>query len=200
MRATFRIHSLAILVLVNLVPVVLFFVVLNNLLFLRIIPCADNWAQSLVLALLLALVIQIFLVPRIFPGHYKIIFGVYIVLILIILWLGLYPVSPLGYSTGRISALRGFVVMTNRKGITNVPLEGVITLGANAIVGVSPLTITDVVRCRWVSVNGGSLDGSNTCNIAYMAPQADYDILRVSIQPGCGLPASTGQFKISILP
>jgi hypothetical protein len=51
-----------------------------------------------------------------------------------------------------------------------------------------------------MSASGGALDDPQSCATVYVPPQADYDILKVSLQPGCGLPRSVGQIKISILP
>jgi hypothetical protein len=60
--------------------------------------------------------------------------------------------------------------------------------------------LTDAVRCDWSSANGGALDDPQSCDVVYNPPRAEYDILKVSIRPGCGLPNSIGQIKISILP
>ncbi len=200
MTSTFRTRSLLLTILASLISTAIFFVTLNHLPSLRIIPCTDNWAQNLIFALIFALVIQIFLVPKILPDHYKSFLAAHAVLVLLTLWFGLFPISPLGYSSGRIPVLRGFVVMTKQKGITGVPLGGDITLGNSAAAAVYPVTVPGDVRCTWMSANAGALDDPHSCNTAYIPPQADYDILKVSIQPGCGLPTSTGQFKISILP
>jgi hypothetical protein len=55
-------------------------------------------------------------------------------------------------------------------------------------------------HCDWMSTAGGALDASSSCDMVYIAPDADYDILRVRIRSSCGLPDSIGQIKVYILP
>ncbi len=200
MISAFRVKSFLLAILASLLFTAISFFVLNSFSSTQIISCTDGWAQNLIFALGFALVLQIFLAPKILLGHYRILIAAHAVLILLTLWLGLYSISPLGYSSGRIPVLHGFVVMTKQKGITAVPLGGVITLGNSAAAAVYPVTVPGDVRCTWMSVNAGALDDPHSCITAYIPPQADYDILKVSVQPGCGLPTSTGQFKIGILP
>jgi len=190
----------------------LFFAVFASLIFMAIFggvlytfpygqffPCTDGWVQNLILALIFAFALQTILSPKILPRHYKIFLAAHVALILLAIWFGVYTISPLGYASGRTPVLRGFMVMTARKGVTSVPLGGVITLG-NGAAAIYPITFPTDVRCTWMSSNNGALDDLHSCDTAYIPPQADYDILKISIQPGCGLPNSTGQFKVSILP
>lgn len=66
---------------------------------------------------------------------------------------------------------------------------------------VEALVTLENARCTWQSLQGGALDGTDTCNLVYAPPQgADYDILKVHIVPGCQLPELTSQIKVSILP
>ena len=200
MRLVFRVtKSWLLAIFASLIFMAIFFGALYAFPSKQFFPCTDDRVQNLILALIFALAIQIILAPRILPRHYKIFLAAHIVVIFLAIWLGVYTISPLGYVSGRTPVLRGFVVMTAQKGITNIPLNGVITLGSSAA-SMYPITFPTDVRCTWMSVNNGALDDPHSCNTAYIPPQAGYDILRISIQPSCGLPNSTGQFKVNILP
>lgn len=162
-----------------------------------LVPCTDLTAQNLGLALFLGLGFQLLMAARFGDGHLHWVAGAYIVLILLVVWLGFYPVSPL-VSSGHIPILRGFTVLTNTRGAVNVASGAVVTIDSGKPAAVQVLTLVDDTRCRWMSTTGGVLDDPQSCATVYIPPQAEYDILKVSLQPGCGLPHSVAQIKISI--
>lgn len=176
------------------------FVLFNALPLPPVVPCTHPLAQNFVLALILALVCQLLLGAKIAAWWQKAFSGLSIALLPMALWLGSYPFSPLGFSQGRIPLLNGFLVRTAARGAVHVAPGGVVEMSVNSIAAISPALLPGAVRCDWLSSNGGALDDSQSCDVSYMAPAADYDILKISLRPGCGLPASVAQLKISILP
>ena len=165
-----------------------------------LIPCADPTAQSLTLALCAGLGFQLLAGARLLGDRrFRLALGIEAALLLLTAWLGFYPVSPL-YVSGRIPVLQGFSVMTRARGTVNVAPGGVVTLGNGSPAAVRALTLLADARCYWMSTRGGALDDPRSCITDYVPPQGEYDVLKVSIQPGCGLPRSVGQVKISILP
>jgi hypothetical protein len=167
------------------------------------VPCADPTAQSLGLALcvVLGLSLGLLLLARaqLQGVRWRWALGAQVALLTLTAWLGFYPLSPL-FAGGRIPVLQGFSVMTRTRGTVNVAPGGVVTLGNGSPAAVRALTLVGEVRCRWMSARGGALDDPQSCITDYVPPQAEYDILKVSLQPGCGLPRSVEQLKISILP
>ncbi len=175
------------------------YVTLTYLLHASIIPCTAPWSTNLVLSLTAVLVLQAILSRKILPNQYKAFIAVHALLIPFALWLGLYSISPLGYSTGRIQDLRGFLVIrTNR----NVSIENneMVSLSQGSVVAIQPVMLSGSFDCTWTSAKGGQLDLPSTCDIVYVPPNAEYDILRLRIRSSCGLPDATGQIKVSILP
>ena len=164
-----------------------------------LVPCADPTAQSLTLALCVTLVLQLLADARWLGGCFRWVTGAQAALVLLVAWMGFYPLSPL-FSSGRIPVLQGFTVITRARGAVNVAPGAIVTLSGGRPAAIQPLTLIEDVDCAWVSTSGGALDDPQSCAIVYVPPQADYDILKVSLQPGCGLPRSVGQIKISILP
>jgi hypothetical protein len=176
-----------------------FFFLLNLFQPAQIIPCTNVWADHLILALIITLFLQIFLYPIILHRRYKSFLAVHAFLVLLVIWLGLYPISPLGYSSGRIPNLRGFLMTTANRD-TTIANKGIISLQQGSTVIVSPLMLAGKFQCDWMSVADGALDSPTSCNMIYVVPNADFDILRVRIRSACGLPDSIGQIKVSILP
>jgi len=199
MISAFRVKSFLLAILASLLFTAISFFVLNSFSSTQIIPCTDDWAQNMIFALGFALILQIFLAPKILPSHYRILIAAHAVLILLVLWLGLYPVSPLGYSSGRIPVLRGFSVTTLGRN-RFVKTGGIVSLQQGAATGVAPQTLSADFRCSWLSLKGGALDDPNGCETVYVPPNTEYDILRIGIRSSCGLPDFGGQIKISILP
>lgn len=163
-------------------------------------PCTQPQAQSLLLALFAALGFQTLLGAKILPETSRVTLGLTTGLLLLTFWLGFYPLSPLGFSSGRIPVLSGFFVTTrSRLKSTVVPGE-TISLASGLPAAIEPNLLPVNAKCSWTSVNGGSLDDPQTCDTIYQPPSAEYDILKIRIQPGCGLPETNAQLKISLLP
>ena len=116
------------------------------------------------------------------------------------LWMGSYSYSPLALFTDNDLLLRGFLV--TQQGRINEPVKSgeIILLHAGSPAGVSVLTDMPNVTCRWNSTNGGVLDDPDSCGVDYLAPAADYDILKVVVTSGCRAQTTRGQIKISIFP
>ncbi|MBI3168499.1 MAG: hypothetical protein HYZ22_08480 [Chloroflexi bacterium] len=117
---------------------------------------------------------------------------------LLVLWLGSYTYSPLLGANNQV--LRGFLVTTQRQ--INTPLNSgdILITQADSPVAISVLSNLSTVNCRWESLRNGALDGSDSCDVIYAAPQAENDILTVRVEPGCKLLPAQGKLKISILP
>jgi hypothetical protein len=183
----------------SLIVAGLSYVALDNFAPAQIIPCMDTWADHLVLAVTFALVLQMSLAPRILPERYKFFLAVHAALILTGLWLGLYSISPLGYSSGRLTNLRGFLITTaNRRFV--IGDNEIVSLQRGIPVQISPLTLAGRFHCAWMSSADGALDDPSSCELVYMPTAADHDILRIQVKSGCGLPDSTGHIKVAILP
>lgn len=165
-----------------------------------VLPCTYPAVQSLALALCVVLTLNLFVSARLLGRQAWYVLGAQAILIVLVAWIGFYPLSPLGFSSGRIPVLRGFTVMTRTRGTWTIAPGEIITLGSGAPAAIQPLTLLTDVRCSWMSTRGGALDEPQSCATVYVPPQADYDILKVSLQPACGLPHSVAQIKISILP
>lgn len=177
------------------------FIAFNALPLPSILPCTHPVAQSLVRALGVMLILHLLAGVRILSKRARLTFAVIeTALILSALWLGSYPFSPFGFTDGRIPVLSGFTVTTRIKGTFGIMPGEVITLGSGSPAYIKPVTLPVDTKCDWSSARGGALDATQLCDTVYVPPQADYDILRISIRPGCGLPQTVGQIKISILP
>ena len=155
-----------------------------------LVACTDHAAQSLVLALCGGVGGYLLLgerSPWLLAGA--------VTMILLTVWLGVYPLSPLFKNT-----LQGFTVITRIHGSQRIAPGDVLTMAAGAPAGLEPLTVLAPLHCHWISAQGGVFDDPQSCGTAYMPPARAYDTLKVIIQPGCGLPNTLGQIKISILP
>ena len=179
---------------------VILFAVLNALPIPLFLPCTHPFSQTAILALGCAAILQALLGAKILPGATKWMVGIAAALVLLAVWLGSYPFSPLGFADGRIPVLRGFLLTTRSLAGVDVAPGEIVTLSSGSAASIEPLLLAGDVACIWSSANQGVLDNPNDCTIAYRPPQAEYDILKVRIQPACGLPGSSAQIKISILP
>jgi hypothetical protein len=179
---------------------VIFFMLLNALSLPQLLPCTHPISQSAALALAAIAIFQLVIGKRFLPATAKITLGMAVALIFLAVWLGSYPYSPLGFSAGRMPVLRGFMVTTRSKPRFALSPGEFFTLVSGSPAIIEPVLLTGEVKCAWSSANGGSLDSPDTCDIAYNPPQAGYDILKLHLQPACGLPDSGAEIKISILP
>jgi len=176
------------------------FLILKALSIPKALPCTHPSAQSLVLALSGLLILHWIAGAKFFPRSYWYFLAVDTVLILLTFWLGAYAYSPLKFSELENPVLREFVVITRESGKRHIAPDAIITLGGNSIAYIQPVLPPGNTRCMWNSLHGGALDGQDSCNVLYTPPAAEYDILKVNIQPGCGLASSVEQIRISILP
>lgn len=186
-------------ILVSALLVSLIFTALDRFVPMRVIPCAEPWAGNLILSLLFTALLQLFFARRIPGRRYAVFIAGHFVLILPVLWLGLYAVSPLGYSSGAVPNLRGFEIVRMSR-TTVVENNQIVSLVKDSPVGINPLLLDENSRCNWVSSAGAELDGDSDCFLIYNPPGADHDILRLRIRSACGLPDSTARIRIAILP
>jgi hypothetical protein len=165
-----------------------------------IIPCTYPLAQNLALALIMLWIFQAILIPKSGQARSKPALIVYPLLLLLLLWLGSYPFSPLGFSNGRIPVLHGFVITRPLRPPVAITSGEIVTITGGSIMGIRSTTLPVDLSCFWESANGGAFDDPRTCNPDYYAPPAGFDVLKVDIQPGCHLPNALGEIKIAILP
>jgi hypothetical protein len=127
--------------------------------------------------------------------------GTNIGLSLLVLWLGIYPISPLGFSSGRIPIAQGFILTQSLRPDAHIASGETITVVGGAAIALQAITIPVVKNCSWISAKGGKLDDPGSCDIAYMPPaNSDFDLLRVLVQPACQLPEVQENIKIVVLP
>jgi hypothetical protein len=182
----------------SIVVFLLFFAALPGLV---LIPCTYPLAQSLAFALCAALLIHLFVFNRFWLVRARSLMVAYFLCLLLVLWLGSYPFSPLGFSSGRVPVLGGFMLTRSGRPPISVASRQVVTIAAASISQITPMTLPVDMTCTWLSTNGGALDDPRSCDVAYFSPGASaYDTLKLLIQPGCRLPNAEGEIKISILP
>jgi hypothetical protein len=76
-----------------------------------------------------------------------------------------------------------------------------VTIAANSVTEIRPIILPGKITCFWASNNGGALDDPGSCDVAYLSPPvADFDILKVLVRPGCHMPVSHGEIRVSIQP
>jgi len=165
-----------------------------------IVPCSYPAGQSFVAAVVIVLILQLLVGRKLFPRYNLLLLGTDIILILLAVWLGLYPFSLLGPSGEFKSVIQGFRITTANKGTLEVVSGEIVSLTAGSAIAISPNLLAGEARCDWSSANGGALDNPQGCDTYYVPPPSDYDILKISVRPGCGLPNSIGEIKVSILP
>jgi hypothetical protein len=168
-----------------------------------LLPCTHSLAKTILLALGMTLVLNVLAAVfwrKLWIKRSRLSFLVLVGLCLLTLWLGSYPYSPLGFSNGNYPILRGFLI--TRQGRVNEPVDSgdIILLPVGSPAAITVLSDLTNLSCQWNSLNGGAWDDPGSCDTAYLAPAADYDILTVRIEPGCKLPPIRAQIKISILP
>ncbi len=199
MKNSFKVQTPATAVFINMLLIALCYAALNFFKLPPILPCSAGWANRLIIALILTFFLQTFIASKILHSQALHILVFYAIAILCSLWLGLYPISPLGYSSGRIPNPDGFSITTANRNFSAANLE-IISLQQGATVGISPTMLNGDFHCDWISSNGGGLESSTGCDTVYQVPDAGYDILRLRVRSACGLPDSITQIKISILP
>jgi hypothetical protein len=182
----------------------LFAVLLAGFYFLplpQFLPCAYPLAEKAVLALYGSMLILFLPLKRYRLTTRILIAGINIGLSLLILWLGVYPISPLGFSYGRIPIVQGFVLTQSMRPDAHIASGQTINVIGGAAIAFHVVTLPVAKNCSWVSTKGGSVDDPTNCDIAYMPPtNSDFDLLKVLIQPACQLPEVQENIKIVVLP
>jgi len=176
-------------------------VALNSLPIPLFLPCTHHLATALLLGLGAMLVLNILTAglagkswfARSWPS-----LMVLVALGMLTLWLGSYRYSPLAFS--RESTLRGFQITRRGRNDEFIPSGAILVLQAGIPVGINVVASAPNAGCLWSSLNGGALDGPDSCDTIYSAPMAEFDFLTVRLNPGCDLPPARGYIKISILP
>jgi len=167
----------------------------------QLFPCTHPLVENFILAICVALIVEYFIFKKYKTDSYFWILVLDIILILAAFWLGTYSISPLGFSSGRISMAQGFVLTRSMR--PDMKIASGETINA---VGGSPIAIRAIMlpfnrHCFWVSTKGGALDDSGNCDIVFMPPSdSTYDLLKVLIQPACHLPEIQENIKVIILP
>jgi hypothetical protein len=185
---------------VDLLSAGILMVIFNAVLHLNIIPCMAPFSQNLVLSILGPLVAQVILINRSGLFHNRYVLIIPFFLLLVILWMGAYQFSPIGYSTGRIPILQGFIIARANRPSIIINSRATVAISSDSVMEIQPVTSVAVGTCYWAAANGGGIDDPRNCDIAYQPPQAaDVDTLNILIQPGCHLPNANGEIKISVL-
>ncbi|RIK29769.1 MAG: hypothetical protein DCC56_12115 [Anaerolineae bacterium] len=162
--------------------------------------CLHPPALNLLLILLGLFILGFTFNKRISSRYNKLILITNALLIALTLWLGDYRYSPLTSIRGDHFTLQEFIVLTREKGEIHIAPNEIITLGSSSAAFIQPVPVTENMTCHWRSLEDGQLDGEDSCALTYIPPRADYDILRLNIQPGCGRPSAVEQIRVSILP
>jgi hypothetical protein len=185
---------------VDLMVAGILMVIFNAVLHLNIIPCTAPLAQNLILSILAPLVAQVILIYCSGLFHNRVVLIIPLFILILILWLGAYQFSPLGYSTGSIPILEGFIITRPNRSSINIRSRAIVTISIDSVMEIQPVTSVADGTCYWVAANGGGIDDPRNCDIAYQPPQAaDVDTLNILFQPGCHLPNAHGDIKISVL-
>ncbi len=108
---------------------------------LTLIPCTYPLAQSLTLALCAASLIHLFALYRFRLAGARPFIVAYSLCLFLVLWLGSYPFSPLGFSSGRIPVLNGFMVSRSGRPPISVASRQIVTIAATSITEIQPVTL-----------------------------------------------------------
>ena len=194
-------RSVVFVLIADMLSILASFYIFNVLPIPTWIQCSYPQVQNIAFALCTSLVAHILVINRVGFINNKPIVLIYSLLFVLTLWLGSYSYSPLGFSTGRIPLLRGFIVTRNGRPAISIASGDIVTIAPGSVTGFKPITLPGNMDCFWASTTGGVLDDPGSCEIAYFASGgADFDILKLHIQPGCQLPNALGEIRISIQP
>jgi len=165
------------------------------------LPCTDPLAEDAILAIGLAAAIQTFALKSYRARGQLWVLGLDVGLIALLLWLGIYPISPLGFSSGRIPIGRGFVLTRSLRPDVDITSGEQINVVRGSVIAIKTVTLPVGRHCFWLSTKGGALDDSGDCDIDYMPPaDSNFDLLKVLIQPACHLAEVQENLKVVILP
>jgi|GEM_PF-1809059 len=187
--------------LVNLALFVILFAGFYFLPLPQFFPCTYPLAEKFILTFCIAFVVQYLAFKSYQIPGYLWIAGMGIGLILLALWLGSYPLSPLGFSSGRISIAQGFVLTRSMRPDAHIASGETINIVSGSTIAIRTVTLPIGKNCFWFSTKHGSFDDPRSCDIAYMPPtDSDFDLLKVLIQPSCHLPEVQENIKLIVLP
>jgi hypothetical protein len=166
--------------------------------------CLHPPSQSIIFAFSVTLILDLpmFVLARTPAAQIRIMVAILLASVVLAWWLGSYQYSPLlGFANGRNSVLSGFRIIRQGRPVATVSSGEVLSLASGSVTAIEALVLPESARCNWQSTNGADMDGSDGCNLIYSPPKsAEFDILKVLVVPGCGLPNKTGLIKISRLP
>ena len=123
------------------------------------------------------------------------------IIIALALWLGSYSLSPLGFAQARIPLVSGFWVTRAQRPQSWVMPRQVVTMAEGSAIGIQTVLLPAPASCRWLASNGGSFEDPTSCDTAYEPSRgATFDILRLDVEPACGLPPTVTELRVSVLP
>ena len=187
--------------LVNLALSVILFASLYFLPLPQLFPCTSPLVENSILAICVAFAVQSFAFKAYRIFGYLWVAGMDFGLILLVLWLGSYSISPLGFSSGRIPITQGFVLTRSMRPDESISSGETIDIVSGSVIAIRTVTLPIGKNCFWFSTKHGSFDDPRSCDIAYMPPaNSDFDLLRVLIQPSCHIPEVQEDIKINVLP
>jgi hypothetical protein len=200
-NSTLKNHRILIPFFVNLALFVILFVGFYFLPLPQFFLCTYPLAENSILAICIAFGIQIFVFKGYRINSYLWVAGMDVGLLLLAFWLGSYPVSPLGFSSGRIPIAQGFVLTRSMRPDIKMASGETIDIVSGSAIAIRTVTLPIGKNCFWFSSKHGSFDDPRSCDIAYMPPtDSDFDLLKVLIQPSCHLPEVQESLKIIVLP
>lgn len=116
-------------------------------------------------------------------------------------WFGSLRYSPLRFGSARLPVLQGFEIRRPNRAPIIIASGKVVSASPGLPLVIHPQTLPVRTQCQWSASAGGALDDPRSCDTTYAAPAgAPFEILRLRLQPACGLPPAVAQIKISILP
>ncbi len=125
----------------------------------------------------------------------------WVVLLALAAWSGSLRFSPLQFGSRRLPVLRGFEIRSVNRAPVTIGPGAVVSAAPGLPLVIHPQTIAAPLDCRWFASAGGALDDPRSCDTVYAAPNGvPSEILRLRVQPACGLPPAVAEIKISIMP
>lgn len=159
------------------------------------------FARGLELGILAALVVFLAAAVLLRRRHSWMLFAAWLLPIALVVWLGSYSLSPLGFSTGRIPLVSGFWITRSQRPQLWLRPQQVVNVAEGSAMGIQTVLLPGPVSCIWAASNGGSFEDPLSCDTAYMAGQNEaFDVLRVDVRSACGLPSAVAELHISVLP
>jgi hypothetical protein len=200
-NSTLKNHRIFIPFFVNSALFLILFVGFYFLPLPQLLQCMYPLVENFILAICVAFVMQYLVFKGYRINNYLWIAGMDVGLIVLAFWLGSYPVSPLGFSSGRIPIAQGFVLTRSMRPDANIASGETINIVSGSAIAIRTVTLPIGKNCFWFSSKHGSFDDPRSCDIAYMPPtDFDFDLLKVLIQPSCHLSEVEESIKINVLP